>query len=405
MALAHSPKIVTDGLVFAYDMANSKKSWKGRPVTNQFTLPTSDTNGFGVQSSTFTRVRTGNYGGYEIQPTDYVWRYNISGNDCPYHGWDIPTNAGAVVTFSFDYYVDATTTNYPITNQLANMENTGSGVGGGYSDPTPSIKGVWKKGYFSSTATATGNSRCLLYPGSCGSRLADSGFILYKNPQVEFDAPGSVPTPFVAGTRSNTQALLDLTGNNTITANSLTYNSNGSFSFNGSTNYLQVPYSSLLSPTSAITLSVWATTDWQTTNNVRLLSKTESGGWQLSINDDPAGNRVGMTIHVGGTYRYCTVLKTSIVSGYHNLVGTCDGRYLYLYIDGIQVSSLDLGSTMALTYSNNNDLIIGAEAGASGPAGSNYITASINDVKIYNRALSAAEVKQNFNALRGRYGI
>jgi hypothetical protein len=34
-----------------------------------------------------------------------------------------------------------------------------------------------------------------------------------------------------------------------------------------------------------------------------------------------------------------------------------------------------------------------------------YINAQIPVVQVYNRALSAAEVSQNFNALRGRYGI
>ena len=186
MGLAHFPSIVSNGLVFYYDMNNSKKSWIGRPVTNQYALPEVDVNGFGVQNSTFTRVRNGNYGGYDIQPRDYVWRYNISTNDCPYHGNDVTINAGQIATFSFDYYVDPSTLNYPITNYLANFEGV---VSGAVSDPTPSIKGVWKRATFSATAGSTGTCRMLLYPGACGGRLGDSGFILYRNPQVEFDAP------------------------------------------------------------------------------------------------------------------------------------------------------------------------------------------------------------------------
>ena len=62
MALGHSPSIVTNGLVFYYDQNNSQKSWIGWPVTNQYTLPTGDNNGFGVQNSTFYRVRSGTYG-------------------------------------------------------------------------------------------------------------------------------------------------------------------------------------------------------------------------------------------------------------------------------------------------------------------------------------------------------
>ena len=37
MALSHSPKIITDGLVFTYDMSNPAKSWKGAPATNLIT--------------------------------------------------------------------------------------------------------------------------------------------------------------------------------------------------------------------------------------------------------------------------------------------------------------------------------------------------------------------------------
>jgi hypothetical protein len=34
-----------------------------------------------------------------------------------------------------------------------------------------------------------------------------------------------------------------------------------------------------------------------------------------------------------------------------------------------------------------------------------YYRGNISNFKIYNRALTAAEVQQNFNALRGRFGI
>ena len=34
MAISLSPKIVTQGLTFAYDMYNTAKSWKGQPTTN-----------------------------------------------------------------------------------------------------------------------------------------------------------------------------------------------------------------------------------------------------------------------------------------------------------------------------------------------------------------------------------
>jgi hypothetical protein len=37
--------------------------------------------------------------------------------------------------------------------------------------------------------------------------------------------------------------------------------------------------------------------------------------------------------------------------------------------------------------------------------GSAFLAGNISQVSIYNRALSAAEVSQNFNAMRGRFNI
>ena len=196
-------------------------------------------------------------------------------------------------------------------------------------------------------------------------------------------------------------------GNNGTLINGVGYSAdnNGSMVFDGVNDQVTISHSSLLAPTSSITLSSWVDTNWQTTNSVRILSKTEGGGWQLAINDDPAGSRVGMTIHIGGSYRYATVPKSTISSGYHNIVGTFDGRLMKLHIDASPVVSIDLGSTLSLTYILNNALVIGAEAGASGPANTNFINAKISNVQIYNRALSPLEIQQNFEATRGRYGI
>lgn len=49
-----------------------------------------------------------------------------------------------------------------------------------------------------------------------------------------------------------------------------------------------------------------------------------------------------------------------------------------------------------------NDLIIGLDEGG---AGNRYYKGNIGTIQIYNRALSSTEISQNFNALRGRYGI
>lgn len=537
MALAQSPGIVTNGLQFYYDMSNVKKSWLGMPTTNQFTLPSGETNGFGVQNSTFTRIRTGTYGGYVIQPTDYVWRYNVSGNDCPYHGWDIPTTSGAVVTFSFDYYVDPSTANYPVTNYLANFENAGSGVSGSLTDPTPSVTGVWKRGIFSSTATATGNSRCLLYPGACGGRLGDSGFILYKNPQVEFNAPGSNPTPFVAGTRyansnlestpsypswntnggssysggtltfaggsysnhawdlyktysglstgtnytwsalvkmgtasnmiitmNNTQAwdtgpstvvaglsstdwtrvsitgttnsgsfnlhlgasansevystvqsagtvyiqdvrlqltqsqtsLVDVTGQNTLAATSLTYNTDGTFNFNGS-NSLTIP-STAFNFNTAQTIIIWMKNQSPSSARRNPYNQAYAGGGTITHENDSVFNYYFGT---GGgdnsPYTGFTSSFSVVVNETAMICITRDASTVSWYKNGAFSNSISNPYGAGVVTGSNNITIGSGYAGA--------FVGSIYAVQLYNRALTASEVAQNFNALRGRYGI
>jgi hypothetical protein len=60
-----------------------------------------------------------------------------------------------------------------------------------------------------------------------------------------------------------------------------------------------------------------------------------------------------------------------------------------------------------LQYTNNNNLVVGAEAlnGGSNSIAGNYFLGNIGYVCVYDRALSDNEVKLLFNAHRGRYGI
>jgi hypothetical protein len=69
---------------------------------------------------------------------------------------------------------------------------------------------------------------------------------------------------------------------------------------------------------------------------------------------------------------------------------------LSFYINGVFSTSIQ-GDTIP-TFTGNK--AIGARNDGLGAMGG-----SINTITIYNRALSADEVSQNFNALRGRYGI
>jgi hypothetical protein len=48
----------------------------------------------------------------------------------------------------------------------------------------------------------------------------------------------------------------------------------------------------------------------------------------------------------------------------------------------------------------NSNFSIGLRSGAE-----NYFDGKVSIARIYNRALTAAEVQQNYNATKGRYGL
>jgi hypothetical protein len=67
-----------------------------------------------------------------------------------------------------------------------------------------------------------------------------------------------------------------------------------------------------------------------------------------------------------------------------------------------------IDTVLSGTYSTdtNNYSDTSYHIGGDGPPTSIYwFQGNIATTQIYNRALSASEVQQNFNALRGRYGI
>jgi hypothetical protein len=71
-----------------------------------------------------------------------------------------------------------------------------------------------------------------------------------------------------------------------------------------------------------------------------------------------------------------------------------------MYRNGVLI--LTLTSFNVINYNFPSKSLIGYRH----TGGSNaYLNGSVSQASIHNRALSAAEIKQNFEALRGRFGI
>jgi hypothetical protein len=243
----------------------------------------------------------------------------------------------------------------------------------------------------------------LLYPGACnGTSLATSGFILYRNPQVIIGSSSNTTAPFTGpfGARSSTQALQDVTEINSITINSLTYNSTGTaFSFNGSTNFFMSP-----------TLQTFGNnTTWEAWVNCEqdISSYNMFMGRYLPYFSFYAGNSLYFSNYVNGVQQ--TIHATSPTLSLNTW-------YLATF-----TTSFDGTNTTMKIFTNGTETATGTFSGAQNNfAGVNFMVGdgnngsnaswypfkgTVDSVKVYNRTLSADEILQNFNAARGRYGV
>ena len=400
MSVIAGSNLYNIGLIFAYDMDNAM-SWRGAVATNQFAVPTPDGSNnvtFQVQGTgIFQRVYSGTFGGYTITNNDVIYRYDlVAAGGCYFHGNDVTINSGQSVTFTFDYYISPGAGGYPVTNFLANLEGV---VGGSATDPTPTITGVWKTATITSTAGSTGLCRMLLYPGACnGTSLATSGFILYRNPQALIASTSNFTAPFVGpyGARSATSALTDLTGGRTITIGALTYANNNTFSFNGTTDNLTIPTISLGNGNLPWTASAWVrTTTNASTLGTGAIMSNQSGGPVYSVMCVNSGKIAYWTYQNSAWSQKLGVGPNVNDNAWHMLTWVNNSNStMAMYVDGV------LDSNVANSTSGNNNPIdmIGSSWAAR-------FAGSIGSLQVYNVALTADQVAQNFAAYRGRYGI
>ncbi|MEI8142553.1 MAG: LamG-like jellyroll fold domain-containing protein [Chitinophagia bacterium] len=183
-----------------------------------------------------------------------------------------------------------------------------------------------------------------------------------------------------------------------------TYNTNGFFTFNGTNQYASRANTASLKPSTAISIEQWLNADnWNAGTSASYkcaLSCTQVGGYSHNI---WSGNFYSY-IYAGGKYLTPSASVSNFV-GWHHFVTTFDGRYAKLYIDGSLANTDDYGSAnRTMTYVSNS-IFLGAEAGASTTPEGYYWQGKIATTAIYNKALSDAEILQNFNNTKVRYNI
>ncbi len=402
MACAAGPDVSESGLVLALDGGNNKSHSSNRFISYGSGLITQDISFQVNGNGTFQRVAAGTViGGYVVKTTDVVYSYALGSNGCHYHGNSAPIPAGSYATFSFDYLVTGATT-YPITDFLANFENYGGGALSGSVATANILQNVWQRRTFTSGPTfSAGTQAMFLYPGSCGGRLADSGTIYFRNPKVEWTNVDTGDGNF--SSMPNVTTWYDMSGNgNNGTLTNTPYffignastGSNGYISFDGTNDYIDCGNASSLSITVG-TVCAWFKKPLGS-GYKGLVDKGRDGYGAWSLNVDEISNRAKFKAYISGSNREILASSDYGNNVWTYVCGVYDGTTLSIYQNGIISNSASYSGTIG---TNSVSVKIGAANDGL------YFDGNVSNAKIYNRALTAQEVQQNYNATRGRYGI
>ena len=160
----------------------------------------------------------------------------------------------------------------------------------------------------------------------------------------------------------------------------------GGLSFNGSNAYVGLGTLGTFYQ-SAFTLEAWVQKQTATKNDVGILGTWAGSGPMLWV--DHIATRYQLTLGSNGLSGYLDSGHNPIAGQWQHLAATYDGTTARYYIDGIEVAS----RTVSGSVGNSNIWRIGAYG--TSPGG--FFDGTIDDVRIYNRALSAGEVQFDMN--------
>ena len=164
--------------------------------------------------------------------------------------------------------------------------------------------------------------------------------------------------------------------------------------FDGLDDYVSIPNSPTLNPADEITISAWVNpgvipqAGW---NKIIAKPYTNSAyPWQqyaLTLHD----NKFVFELNTEGTKDVIASTETVEPNTWYHVTGTYDGSEMRIYVNAALKGTLQKSGAIA---AYPTDVHIGA--GIYSDAETEYITGTIDEVKIYSRALSAEEIKTDY---------
>jgi hypothetical protein len=234
-------------------------------------------------------------------------------------------------------------------------------------------------------------------------RIATDGLVLCLDAGNAKSYPGS----------GATWTDLSGNGNNGTLTNGPTYSgSNGGFlNFDGTNDYVNCGNSSLLNPSSSFTLSCWfkiSNLEDVDGESKGLVGKySGANNWrQFMLYYNSTSNSPAFIVSKDGTNVQNTTIK-SLGAGsvsrevWYNVTGVFTvSQKMEIFLNGELKGSAETPYLTQVYTGSPENFTIGTNTIVYGPA---FSRSSISGVSLYNRALTASEIQQNYNALKGRF--
>ena len=385
MATSGGPDIERDGLVFGMDTGYgidtnniSSRFYPGEPTTNLVVSP------FEINNTTSTDI-----------PQELVGK-GITGYASYSSGYSVfssQTSSTSSTGKTFQYSIWMRSPGGTSTYLLYVYDGTGPD-GGWWSFGEGALTDKWQR-ITGSRSNMTGTVTTIrVY------RRNQQGTIEMVAPQLEVK---SHVTPFLTGTRSSTQSLIDLTKTTDIDVSNVSFDSTGQPTFDGTDDSIDLgteePFT-LLSKT-----ATWeAVVKFDSSNaNGAVITRWENSVGQTWWFGRYNANRIHLALILGGGYNafYSDSSMTDTTKYYH-IAAVLNGTSLKFFLDGELNGTRTVNSnTWNTNPSGTHSTRIGAQNGGS----ASLHNGEIPIVKLYDRALSADEVQQNYNAYKNRFNL
>lgn len=415
MAVAQGfSKITTSGSVFMYDTADGVNSFKGKPTTNilQGISP-------GVSNTPpYFLVSYGTESAYipglgKSVTVNYCNIYNDynggSGQCCPSlfnYGTNFTTGVTGSTTYTYQI-IYRTTDGYYSENYMYRYEYGPSGyiTEGGLLSPSrmEDLGDGWIHGWgtFTTNAATTNMYGYLFhYQYATQNKVQVAGIMITQGSQVL--RPNQFLPP--QASRSNTQSLLPLISNSSLSVSDVSFNSVGTMTFDGTNDQIPVSANSIFNTNNFSVEAIFKLSTYDNehrtvaSRNASVYSHT-NGWWMGTLRNGLGSGNNDFRFFMWGDSSYVTYATSNGANDgkYHQMVIACDGTNVFFYVDGQLVNTPTKPS--GNLYSAAENMLIGKSSVGD------YWAGEIPNLKFYNRGLTPGEVLNNYNHYKTKYNL